>query len=106
MPDDDDRRIIALHAYTPRGVKEIRAYDERLRQLVDAGHITQQEAQILSVVKMTGIAIDAGIDQSVRRPTCQTCGATAIILGNVAQAFRCSCSPDVEQSIADTVRRQ
>jgi hypothetical protein len=72
--------------------------------LVADGHLTEGEAHILNAIKMQGIQLDGGADKPIRQPQCQTCGRAAAIIGGMAQTFRCPCSPEVEQSVADGVR--
>jgi hypothetical protein len=92
--------------YSPGGVTEFRAYKARLQRLVDDGHLTDGEAHILQAIKMQGIQLDGGAGKPIREPRCQTCGRASVVIGKMAQTFRCECSPNVEQSIADALRRK
>lgn len=90
----------------PEGVTEFRAYKVRVQRLVDEGHLTEGEAHILRAIKMQGIQLDGGAGKPIREPQCHTCGRASAIIGKMAQTFRCECSPNVEQSIADALKRK
>jgi hypothetical protein len=91
-------------SFAPGGLKEFRIYKDRMRELVSLGLLTPGEAHILDAIKMQGIQLDGGADKPIREPVCQTCGKGAAIIGKMAETFRCPCSPEIEQSVADGVR--
>jgi hypothetical protein len=92
--------------YSPGGLADFRAYKARMQRLVDDGHLTDGEAHILRAIKMEGIQLDGGAGKPVREPHCHTCGRPSVVIGTMAQTYRCECSPNVEQSIADALRRK
>lgn len=88
-------------AYSPLGVKQMAAYRERVFGLADEGKITKAEASMLCTIEMTKIMQTGQVGARYRRPVCG-CGLTSTVIGD-AQTFRCPCSPNTEQSVADCV---
>lgn len=87
-------------AYAPGALKKLRLYKERMESLVRSKHLTASEAETLVIAKAEDLIAEAGTDLPVRRPACSQCGTVTAVLGP-AQTFRCSCSPEIERSVAD-----
>jgi hypothetical protein len=83
---------------------EYRAYKADVDRRVAAGHLTAKEGFVLTAFRMQGIFLEARAGEAIREPTCQKCGKKVSIIGGTAQRFRCPCSPEVEQVVADRVR--
>jgi hypothetical protein len=90
-------------AYSPNGVKQMLEYGARLQSLVDRGELDDNDVAILMVLRMRGILNKSDVGERVRRPSCEKCGRKMPVIGDT-QTFRCICSPDLEQSVADRVR--